>query len=76
LASFKEFASAKKFAARFKDLKPQATIRQVDLAHRGRWYRVQIGTLSSRDEATALAKRFKEKYGLKAYVVALDGGEE
>jgi cell division protein FtsN len=76
LASFKEFASAKKFAARFKDLKPQATIREVDLAHRGRWYRVQIGTLSSRDEATALAKRFKKKYGLQAYVVSLDGGEE
>jgi hypothetical protein len=76
LASFKELASAKKFAARFKDSKPQATIRQVDLTGKGRWYRVQVGELSSRAEATALAKRFTKKYRLQAFVVALDAGQQ
>ncbi len=72
LASFKDLASAKKFAARFKDLQPSATVRQVDLTGKGRWYRVQVGDLSSRDKATALAKRFTKKYGLHAIVVSLD----
>ena len=74
LASFKDLASAKKFAARFKDLKPRAAVKQVNLPGKGRWYRVQVGELSSRDEATALAQRFKQKYRLQAFVVALDGG--
>jgi len=72
LASFKDLASARKFAARFNDLKPQATVRQVDLTGKGRWYRVQIGELSSRDEASAFAKRFTKKYRLQALVVALE----
>jgi cell division septation protein DedD len=72
LASFKDLASARKFAARFNDLKPQATIRQVDLTGKGRWYRVHIGELSSRDEASAFAKRFNKKYRLQALVVALE----
>jgi hypothetical protein len=74
LASFKDLASAKKFAARFKDSKPQATIRQVELPGKGRWYRVQVGQLYTRNEAVALVKRFTEKYRLKAFIVALDGG--
>ena len=73
LASFKDLNSAKKFAARFKDLKPQPTIRTVDLSGTGRWYRVQVGKLSSRDEATALADRLAKKYQLKAFVITLDG---
>ena len=72
LASFKDLASAKRFAARFKDLKPSATVRQVDLTDKGRWYRVQVGDLSSRDKATALAKQFTQKYGIQAIVVSLD----
>ena len=73
LASFKDLNSAKKFAARFKDLKPQPTIRTVDLSGTGRWYRVQVGKLSSRDEASALADRLAKKYQLKAFVITLDG---
>jgi cell division septation protein DedD len=73
LASFKDLNSAKKFAARFKDLKPQPTIRTVDLSGTGRWYRVQVGKLSSRDEATALADSLAKKYQLKAFVITLDG---
>ena len=76
LASFKDLASAKRFAARFKDLKPRATIRQADLTGSGRWYRVQVGELRSRDEAQELAKRFREKYRLKVLIVTLDGGGE
>ena len=73
LASFKDQNSAKKFAARFQDLKPKATVRTVDLPGKGRWYRVQVGQLSSRDEATALADRLAKKYQLKAFVISLDG---
>ena len=73
LASFKDLNSAKKFAAQFKDLKPQPTVRTVDLSGTGRWYRVQVGKLSSRDEATALADRLAKKYQLKAFVISLDG---
>ncbi len=74
LASFKDLESAKKFSARFKDSQPKAFIRQVDLTGKGRWYRVQVGELSSRDEAAALAKRFTKKHRLQAFVVGLDGG--
>lgn len=73
LASFKDPNSAKKFAARFQDLQPKATVRTVDLPGKGRWYRVQVGQLSSRDEATALADRLTKKYQLKAFVISLDG---
>lgn len=73
LASFKDENSAKKFAARFQDLKPKASVRTVDLPGKGRWYRVQVGQLSSRDEATALADRLAKKYQLKAFVISLDG---
>jgi cell division septation protein DedD len=55
LASFKDLNSAKKFAARFRGLKHKATIREVELSGKGRWYRVQVGKLASREEATALA---------------------
>ena len=73
LASFKDQNSAKKFAARFKDLQPKPTVRTVDLPGKGRWYRVQVGQLSSRDEASALADRLANKYQLKAFVISLDG---
>jgi len=71
LASFKDFASARKFAASFKDMDPQATIRQVDLPGKGRWYRVQVGKLSSRKEAEVLADRLGKKYQLQAFVVGI-----
>ena len=35
LASFRDLQSAKRFAARFKDLKPRATVRQADLTGSG-----------------------------------------
>jgi hypothetical protein len=35
-----------------------------------------VGKLYSRDEATALAKRFTEKYHLEAFIVALDRGDD
>jgi len=73
LASFKDQTSANKFAAQFKDLKPKPTVRTVDLPGKGRWYRVQVGQLSSRDEASALADRLAKKYQLKAFVISLDG---
>ncbi len=71
LASFRDLASAKKFAARFKDLKPLPTVRQVELPGKGRWYRVQVGQLASHDEATALAERFAKKYQIQPFVVSL-----
>jgi len=73
LASFKDQNSAKKFAARFQDLKPKVTVRTVDLPGKGRWYRVQVGELANRDEAAALADRLAQKYQLKAFVISLDG---
>lgn len=73
LASFKDQNSAKKFAARFKDLQPKPTVRTVDLPGKGRWYRVQVGQLSSREEASALADRLANKYQLKAFVISLEG---
>lgn len=76
LASFRDLQSAKRFAARFKDMKPGAIVRQIDLTGKGRWYRVQVGELRTRDEATAMAQRFKKKYSLQAFVVALDGPGE
>jgi cell division septation protein DedD len=72
VASFKELASAKKFASRLKGLNSQASIRHVDLPGRGRWYRVQVGELSSRDEAIALAERLTKQYHLQAFVMRLE----
>jgi cell division protein FtsN len=73
LASFKDLTSAKKFAARFNDLKPKATIREVELPGKGRWYRVQVGQLASREDASALANRLTKKYQLRAFVIGLEG---
>jgi hypothetical protein len=73
LASFKDLTSAKKFAARFRGLKHKATIREVELSGKGRWYRVQVGKLASREEATALANDLAQKYQLHAFVIALEG---
>ncbi len=73
LASFKDLASAKKFAARFRGLKHKATIREVELSGKGRWYRVQVGKLASREEATALANDLAQKYQLHAFVIGLEG---
>ena len=73
LASFKDLSSAKKFAARFRGLKHKATIREVELSGKGRWYRVQVGKLASREEATALANDLAKKYQLHAFVIGLEG---
>jgi cell division septation protein DedD len=73
LASFRDQNSAKKFAARFQDLKSKVTVRTVNLPGKGRWYRVQVGELSTRDEAAALAERLTKKYQLKAFVISLEG---
>ncbi len=73
LASFKDLTSAKKFAARFRGLKHRATIREVELSGKGRWYRVQVGKLASREEATALANHLAKKYQLHAFVIGLEG---
>ena len=73
LASFKDLTSAKKFAARFRGLKHKATIREVELSGKGRWYRVQVGKLASREEATALANRLAKNYQLHAFVIGLEG---
>ena len=73
LASFKDLTSAKKFAARFRGLKHKATIREVELSGKGRWYRVQVGKLASREEATALANDLAQKYQLHAFVIGLEG---
>ena len=73
LASFKDLTSARKFAARFRGLKHKATIREVELSGKGRWYRVQVGKLASREEATALANHLAKKYQLHAFVIGLEG---
>ena len=73
LASFKDLNSAKNFAARFRGLKHKTTIREVELSGKGRWYRVQIGKLASREEATALANYLAKKYQLHAFVINLEG---
>ena len=73
LASFKDLSSAKKFAGRFRGLQHKTTIREVELSGKGRWYRVQVGKLASRDEATALADRLAKKYQLHAFVIGLGG---
>jgi septal ring-binding cell division protein DamX len=73
LASFKDLTSAKKFAARFRGPKHKATIREVELSGKGRWYRVQVGKLASREEATALANQLAKKYQLHAFVIGLEG---
>lgn len=73
LASFKDLSSAKKFAGRFRGLKHKTTIREVELSGKGRWYRVQVGKLASREEATALADRLAKKYQLHAFVISLEG---
>jgi cell division protein FtsN len=73
LASFRDQKSAEKFAARFQGLKSKVTVRTVDLPGKGRWYRVQVGELSTRDEAAALAERLTKKYQLKTFVISLEG---
>jgi hypothetical protein len=71
VASFKDLSSAKRFAANLKNLKPQPVIRQVNLAGKGNWYRVQVGELPSHEEASALGQRLAEQYHLQTFVMRL-----
>jgi septal ring-binding cell division protein DamX len=73
VASFRDLASAEKFATQLKDLKHRTTIMPVDLPGKGRWYRVQVGKLSSHDEATALARRLSARYHLQSFVLPAGG---
>jgi cell division septation protein DedD len=69
VASFREEEAARKFALSLKELKPQVTVHSVDLPGKGRWYRVQSGSLLSRQEADALAARLQKEHQVKALVV-------
>jgi DedD protein len=69
VASFKEEASARKFAASLKNVSSPVTVHAVDLPAKGRWYRVQAGGPLSRQEADALAARLLKEHQVKAFVV-------
>jgi cell division septation protein DedD len=72
LASFKDEATAQKFAASLKNVKAPVTVHAVDLPGRGRWYRVQAGGPLGREEADALAARLLREHQVKAFVVRGD----
>lgn len=72
VASFKNLASARKFSLSLKGLDARTAIRPVDLAGKGRWYRVQVGEIQSFQEASSLADRLSREYQLKAFVMRLD----
>jgi DedD protein len=69
VASFRDEASAQKFAASLKDVKSPVTVHAVDLPGKGRWYRVQAGGPLGRQEADALAARLLREHQAKAFVV-------
>ena len=72
LASFKDEASAEKFAASLKHVKSRVTVHAVDLPGKGHWYRVQAGKSLGRQEADALAARLLREHQVKAFVVRAD----
>jgi DedD protein len=72
VASFKDEASAQKLAASLKNFKSPVTVHTVDLAGKGRWYRVQAGGPLGRQEADALAARLLREHQVKAFVVRAD----
>jgi cell division protein FtsN len=72
VASFKDEASAEKFAASLKHVKSPLTVHAVDLPAKGRWYRVQAGGSLGRQEAEALAARLLREHQVKAFVVRAD----
>ena len=72
LASCKSLENAKKLAARVNNMKHLISISQVELPDKGRWYRVQVGQLSSRVEAKALADRLSRKYLLETLVLRME----
>ncbi|HVO83652.1 MAG TPA: SPOR domain-containing protein [Syntrophobacteria bacterium] len=72
IASFKEQASAEKFAASLKHVKSPLSVHPVDLPGKGRWYRVQAGGPLGRQDAEALAARLLREQQVKAFVVRAD----
>jgi DedD protein len=72
VASFKDEASAEKFAASLKHVKLRVTVHAVDLPGKGRWYRVQASGPLGRQEADALAARLLREHQVKAFVVRAD----
>jgi len=69
IASFKDQASAEKFAASLKHVKSPLSVHPVDLPGKGRWYRVQAGGSLGRQDAEALAARLLREQQVKAFVV-------
>ena len=72
VASFKDEASAEKFAASLKHVKSPLTVHAVVLPGKGRWYRVQAGGSLGRQEADALAARLLREHKVNAFVVRAD----
>jgi DedD protein len=72
LASFKDEASADKFAASLKHVRSRVTVHAVDLPGKGRWYRVQAGGSLGRQEADALVARLFREHQVKAFVARAD----
>jgi len=72
VAAFKDEESARKFASTLKGLPARPTIRTANIPGKGRWYRVQVGDLTSRSAAQTLAQRLAREHQLKPLVIKLE----
>lgn len=70
VGSYRQESDAEKVAGELRDKGYQATVTSVDLADKGKWYRVRVGSPAAKEEAEIRAKEFEEKEKKKAAVLS------
>lgn len=70
--SFKSADAAKQLQKELKQKSVESSVRKVDLAGKGTWWRVQVGQYASENEAKSAASGFKKKTGKSSLVSKLD----
>jgi len=63
-------ADADRFAARLREKGYQPYIVESDVKDRGRWYRVRMGTFSSKEAAAKYLADFRRETQLQAFVTS------
>lgn len=70
VGSYRQESDAEKVAGELRDKGYQATVTSVDLADKGKWFRVRVGNPAAKEEAEIRAKEFEEKEKRKAAVLS------
>jgi cell division septation protein DedD len=73
LASFKQKEGAERYVDQLKEMGIDAFDWEVDLAQKGKWYRVSVGSFTSREEANEYAVELRKKGLSEIFITQVPG---